>query len=200
MEHQRRPLRGHLTVLIVFFLFVLTTAAGIYLKGLENDRLPVLAQVGSFHFTERSGQPFGLPDLEDRVNLVDFMFTNCEGPCPRMTARMAGLYQEFAAENRVQFISITVDPERDSLQVLEAYARKFGVEDRRWSFLRAPLSDVTTLAEKSFMLGSELPSLHSTKFILVDGDGRIRGYFNSEDSSAVVQLRRSIRKLLKDIK
>lgn len=198
METARQPLKGHLVILILFFLFVLVAASGIYYRGVLNSRLPVLGQVGAFEFTERGGQPFALADLKGRVSVLDFFFTNCSGPCPAMSSRMASLYREFSNEPTVRFVSISVDPERDSLAALEAYARRFGVEDERWVFLRAPMREVHALAEGSFMLGGELPSLHSTKFILVDREARIRGYYSSDDSVSLDALRQQIRRLAGD--
>jgi protein SCO1/2 len=108
---------------------------------------------------------------------------------------MAELYKTYAESDKVQFVSISVDPQNDSLAVLQDYAKKFGVTDSRWSFLHAPLDSVKQLSEKGFLLSGELPGMHSTKFVLIDDQARVRGYFNYEDGMSIKVLKTQIRQL-----
>jgi protein SCO1 len=188
-----------LTILSIVLLII-----GIFLvKQIAPTRsqLPILGQLPDFHFTESGGQPFGLNELKGKINIVDFMFTSCPMICPAMTARMSNLYQAFAADTNIRFISITVDPQTDSLPVLRAYARDHGVIDNRWLFLRGPIENVITLSEKGFMLSADrLPGGHSTRFILVDNQGAIRGYYDSGDDLSLSQLADDLRYLSKSKK
>ena len=159
----------------------------------RND-IPVMAQLSDFSLTERSGEPFTMADLIGKLTVVDFIFTNCQGPCPVMGTNMAQLYRQFEGAASVQFLSISVDPERDTLLTLQNYAKSLGVDDNRWLFTRGPIDSVSQLCEGQFMLAAEnLPGGHTTKFILVDNQAQIRGYYSSLDD-------KSIRALVVDMK
>ncbi len=187
----------YVAVLGIFFVLVLAAAALIYYHGKIKNTVADFGEVAPFEFTERSGEPFGQKNLLGKLNVVDFIFTNCTGPCPRMSAVMAELYRYYETNERIQLVSISVDPDRDSLSVLRTYAERFGASDRRWAFLRGPIDEVQRLSEHSFRLGGELPALHSSKFILVDDRGRIRGYYDFDDSTHLSDLRQDLRRLQK---
>jgi len=114
-----------------------------------------------------------------------------------MNSQVAKLYRKYVTTPDVQFVSISVDPKHDSLAVLQKYAKDFGVTDNRWLFLRGPLNAVESLSEKGFRLGGELPNLHSTKLILIDTRGHIRGYYSSFDENSLNLLTIHVRELLK---
>ncbi len=180
-------------------LILIAAALIVYRYKISDDRMPVFGSVGEFTFTERSGEPFGSDHLKDRVSVVNFFFTTCEGPCPKMNGQVAFFYRKFRDMAGVQFVSISVDPDRDSLTALQEYAKRFQVNDRRWLFLRAPISQVKDLSEKAFMLaGGDSPGLHSTKLILIDKQRRVRGYYASEDDPSLMRLERDILTLLKE--
>jgi protein SCO1/2 len=152
-----------------------------------------LGQLPDFNFVESTGRPFGLNELKGKINVVDFIFTSCPMICPVMSGKMAQLYRDFADKPQVRFVSITVDPETDTLPVLQAYAKSHGVTDNRWVFLRGPIEDIVSLSEKGFMLAADrLPGGHSTRFILVDDQGGIRGYYDSYDDLSLAKLREDI--------
>jgi protein SCO1/2 len=113
-----------------------------------------------------------------------------------MTANMAELYKLYEGSDKVHFLSVSVDPERDSLSVLQQYAKDHGVTDKRWLFARGELKDVANLLEKGFMLAADdLPTGHPSKFILVDNNGEIRGYYSGDDKSSIELLKNNIRDL-----
>ena len=182
------------------FLILLIAAYVVIKRAQESQgQLPVLFTLPQFEFTGRNGEPFSRDDFLDKISVVDFFFTNCPGPCPRMSARMAELYQLYASTEQVQFVSISVDPGRDSLSVLRDYAQRFGVTDQRWQFLRAPIEEVIDLYEKGFRLGGMLPADHSTKFILIDEKARIRGYYDSLDDISFSILKSHVRELARQL-
>lgn len=172
----------------------------IYRANLSRAALPVIGQVTPFEFTERSGRPFGQTEMKGKITIVNFFFTTCPGPCPRMNAQVAELYKLYSASDKIQFVSISVDPERDSLAALQQYALNYGVTDQRWVFLRAPIEEVHKLSERVFSLGGELPTMHSTKLVLLDDQARIRGYYSSEESASVKMLKTHILELVKELK
>ena len=160
----------------------------------SRQSLPVIDPVPAFEFTARNGQPFGMEDLKGKINVVDFVFTNCQGPCPVMSTNMAELYKFYAHSPKVQFVSISVDPARDSLAALQAYAERYGVTDYRWRFIRGPMEQVRQLSEGGFHLAADqLPMGHSTRFVLVDPQAQIRGYYDSNDMRSLDKLREDIR-------
>jgi len=161
--------------------------------------LPELYPVPEFSFINMDGEKVSLQQLTGRISVVDFIFTRCPGPCPMMGAKMADLYEKYRNYDQVQFLSFTVDPEHDSLAVLREYANSLGVDDNRWKFLRADKKDVVLLYEGGFKLAGELPAYHSTKFILVDQKGMIRGYYSTEDEVSFNILKTHLKDLAKKI-
>lgn len=164
----------------------------------ERQNLPVLGEVPEFQFVERSGKPFGLEELKGKVNVVEFFFTSCRGPCPVMNANLSELYREYEHSDEVRLVSLTVDPKTDSLPVLREYATHFGVTDNRWVFVRGEADQISWLAEQGFYVSGELPGMHSTKFILVDQQGRIRGYYDYDSEASLKQLREHIAVLARE--
>lgn len=189
-------------ILGIVAVFVLAVAALVVIDLAEESRrqIPVLGSVPDFTFTERSGTPFGKEQMTGKINIINFFFTSCKGPCPYMNTRMSELYRRYATTDLVQFVSISVDPETDSLSVLRDYAAEYGVTDYRWLFLRGAPDEVQTLAEEGFMLAGELPNLHSTKFILVDENAQIRGYYSTYDQASLDLLTVHVRELVRRIR
>lgn len=160
------------------------------------SELPVLGELPEFEFVASDGSSFGRADMIGRLNVVDFFFTRCLGPCPIMSANMADLYNKMDGNDKIRFISISVDPEFDSLSVLKEYGSEFGVTDRRWVFLRGEQEAVKRLSEEGFMLAAEsLPVGHSTRFVLVDEKARIRGYYSGTDKASLDILITHLRQL-----
>lgn len=183
-------------IILATVIILVAIALSVIQKGQESQgTLPVLYELPDFTFTERQGVPFGKSNFLGKISIVDFIFTNCPGPCPFMSSKMAELYQAYSNTEKVQFVSISVDPNRDSLIVLQKYADRFGVNDERWVFLRAPMLEVINLYENGFKLGGILPVDHSTKFILVDQNVTIRGYYDCYDQISMKILRTHIREL-----
>jgi len=184
-------------IILASLIILVTIALSVIQKGHKSQgALPVLYELPDFTFTERQGTPFSKDDLKGKISIVDFIFTNCPGPCPFMSSKMAELYQIYSNSNKVQFVSISVDPNRDSLKVLMEYADRFDVSDQRWVFLRSSMIKVINLYENGFKLGGILPVDHSTKFILVDQTATIRGYYDCYDAISMKILKTHIRELV----
>ncbi len=163
----------------------------------SNDGLPVLSKLPNFNLTNQDGAQVGLDDLQGKIWVADFIFTTCAGPCPRMSSKMAGLQNYFRLHPEVRFVSYTVNPEYDTPEVLAQYAQRYGAQNDRWTFLTGASEDIHSLAAQGFKMGSmDTPLNHSTYFALVDGQGRLRGYYNSEDEPAINTLISDIQELL----
>ncbi|MGA3189948.1 MAG: SCO family protein [Bryobacteraceae bacterium] len=146
--------------------------------------LPSYGVVPDFALTDQSGQPFlSANALRGKVWIADFIFTNCPGPCPRMSAQMR---QVDNALHDVKFVSFTVDPARDTPEVLQKYAQRYQAEPGTWYFLTGSQADLHNLARNVFMLGDVNGDLqHSTRFVLIDKQSRVRGYYLTSDEDAI---------------
>ncbi len=198
MQYSRRlPLIVIGSVLAMLFLGLVGL---LVIRRAETSQhaLPVLGEVPEFNSIKQDGSPFGLSELKGHLSVVDFIFTTCPGVCPVMGANMVGLYRQFEGVEALQFVSISVDPARDSLSVLREYAEGFGVNDDRWVFLWMPVEDVVRLSEDGFALAADdLPMGHSSRFVLVDREGKIRGYYDGTDEDSVKKLAEDIVRLSK---
>jgi protein SCO1/2 len=165
---------------------------------------PVLGHVPTFTLTNRDGRPVTLATLAGAPWIADFVFTRCAASCPMMTARLARLGKELPAGERLHLVSFTVDPVHDTPEVLARYAAKFKAP-ADWFFLTGSEPDLHRLSREGFKLAVDVPKgdagstvepiLHSTRFVLVDSRGRIRGYYDGEDETAMDQLVRDLRTL-----
>jgi len=186
------------TLVVIVAVFGIVVAGNmLYKKSQSDNALPYYSVIPQFEFITQDSIPFGLNDLKGKISVVDFMFTRCKGPCPIMSNLMGELYQHFDNVSNVQFVSISVDPEYDSLLALQNYAKLQGVDDNRWVFLSASMADVVNLCENGFKLSADdLPGAHSTKFIIVDPDGHIRGYYSGIEKESVMKLQNDIEGML----
>ncbi|MBI1748760.1 MAG: SCO family protein [Acidobacteria bacterium] len=204
--------KGRSRTLVITVVLVTVASAlgmGFVLRGwwAARNALPVFGSVPDFALIERSGRVVRLSNLADMVWVVDFIFTRCQGPCPIMTAGLAQLQRTVPPDAAVRWITITVDPDYDTPAVLTAYADRFSASQDRWWFLTGKKEAIYGLATDGFHLGvrenpveerlpSEGPFLHSTRLVLVDKLGRIRGYYDSEASEGLTRLQRDLGRLL----
>ena len=164
----------------------------------KKDDLPRFGRLPEFSLQDHHGDPATLAGLKGRIWVADFIFTRCGGACPAMTARMSRLRHDVPDE--VAFVSFTVDPANDTPEVLARYAANFK-SDARWRFVTGRRTDLYALSTDGFKLAAmEVPAaqqrpgegdgpfLHSSKFVLVDRFGEIRGYYDSTDEDDVKKL------------
>jgi protein SCO1/2 len=162
--------------------------------------------VPEFTLTERDGSLVSLQQLRGKIWIADFIYTSCTDTCPLQSAMMEKLQQEYAANPDIQLVSFTVDPERDTPEVLTTYAATFKADPKRWYFLTGQKQRILRLVQEGFHLGVTTLSSdvdpaatigHSSRFVLVDKEGRIRGYYDTGDPEAVVRLKNDIDTLVK---
>lgn len=153
-------------------------------------QLPVLSQVADFTLTNQAGQRVTLADLRGQVWLADIIFTRCAGPCPRMTQQMRSVQAALPANSAARLVSLTTDPDFDTPEVLARYAARFEAQPARWQFLTGDKAQIAALAGDSLKLAAleKKPEeradpadlfIHSTLFVLVDRQGRLRGSFET---------------------
>lgn len=176
-----------LIAVILIGAFVLTR---LQLRPPAAAALPVMGAVADFSLTNQLGHEITLANLRGKVWLADIIFTRCPGPCARMTRQMASVQAALPKDSAAQFVSLTTDPEFDSPEVLRQYAARYQADSARWQFLTGSKLAIAGLAIDSLKLTTvekkpeERTSaddlfIHSTIFILVDKQARLRGVFET---------------------
>jgi protein SCO1/2 len=151
-----------------------------------SERLAVIRTAPNFELTDQSGQTLSLADLKGKVLLVSFIFTTCNGSCPATTHRMSLVQQELKSrgllkDGRVRLVSITLDPARDTPDVLARYMRLYDADPERWSFLTGPVEEVqkTIAAWDMWVRPAANGQLdHPSRIFLVDPKCRVREIYN----------------------
>ena len=173
---------------------------------------PTDIEIESFTLTDQDGESFTSDAMDGHYWVADFIFTNCAGPCPIMTSAMANLQREYTDYDNLRFVSISVDPDRDTPEVLKAFGNRYGADFDRWSFLTGDYEKIQYLAREVFMLAlanpaedagkedAELahqgPIVHSSRLVLVNPDGKIIDWYIGTDSDDVDELRKALDQLL----
>ena len=203
------PPKSGLAWKITLILIPLVTAAVLFslrqiqVNALSSRPLPSYGTVPQFNLTNQDSQPFGSSALAGKIWIADFIFTSCPGPCPIISTRMSEL-QKPLAKSDVRLVSFSVDPEKDTPEVLRVYADKLRKEPFRWDFLTGPVDTITALSRDGFKLaiaGEEEPGsgpVHSTRFVLVDRRGTIRGYYDALATDSVTKLLADTNHLLRE--
>ena len=170
---------------------------------LAQRSLASLGMVPPFQLTNQNGQPFGSAELNGKIWIADFVFTSCRGPCPLISRRMSEL-QRPLEKSDVHLVSFTVDPQTDTPEVLRDYAERLHARPGRWDFLTGPVSSIYELTRNGFKLGvsdgadEEGVPVHSTRAVLVDRRGMIRGYYDVTAPDAVTKLLADTSHLLRE--
>ena len=191
-------LTGFLVCLVLSLAVTFTVFS--FIKESARSPLPVLGRVQDFTLRDSSGQTFRSERLHGKVWIASFFFTTCSGICPSISKNMASLSRTFERVDGVSLVSITVNPEQDSPEVLALYAKKFKGEGN-WHFLTGPREAITQLAVESFKVGDiKEPVFHSALLPLVDSNGLIRGYYDGTEQKEVDRLFKDAALLVREIK
>lgn len=179
--------------LVVFLLLVFAAACS------TQPSLPSLGFVPDFVLTDQTGASFSSKEkLDGRVWVADFIFTTCQGPCPRMTSQMRQL-RDRVTQPDVRFVSFTIDPDRDTPEALAAYGRRFHADPRNWFFLTGSKTDLNKLSYDAFHLSNVGGALeHSTRFVLVDRKSRIRAYYDTSEPDSIERLAADINRVTEE--
>jgi protein SCO1/2 len=208
-----------------------TDVRGIVAEGRPSGEMARLGKAPDFSLRRSEGGTLATADLRGKIWVADFIFTHCAAECPMMTTRLTALQAAIPAELPVRFVSISVDPDRDTPEILAEYAERNGADRNRWFFATGPFPEIRRIAEEGFHLGVGTPEeaaaaseeaagekkeeetgggkaagaagstgrpgddfqiLHSSRFVLVDREGEIRGYYDGTDADAVERLRKDI--------
>ena len=163
-------------------------------------------RVANITLTNQLGKQVSLDSINNKVIVVDFFFTRCPSICPGMTHSMKRLQDMMTSKDPrriidsslAHLISISIDPQRDSPDVLKRYADRNGVDHNRWWMLTGDKTSIYNFGIQEMKLGiidgNGVDTLfdHSPKFVLLDKDRVVRGYYNGLDSAQVLKLSQDI--------
>lgn len=170
----------------------------IFISREHTHNLPIVRKIPEFSLIDSKGQEFTSRALKGKVWVSDFIFTTCAGICPVMSKHLAGIYESYQGNRHIQFVSFSVNPEYDSPDVLASYAQKYHADPKQWHFLTGKIELIEKIMTEDFKLGSGgEPAMHSGYFVLVDKQGRIRGYYDGTQTDSVEHLKHDIGILLK---
>jgi protein SCO1 len=177
---------------------ILALLAAFVILPFRSRPLPVLGQMPDFALTGQDNQNVTLASLRGKVWIADVIFTRCAGQCPVMSAHMRAIQDALPAGSPIKLVSFTTDPSFDSPSVLNQYGAHFGARDGQWIFLTGSKAALRHATVNGLKLSVEdNPSgqsdnagdlfIHSEKLVLLDQDGRIRGYFDGETTEGASQ-------------
>ena len=187
------------------------------IKNFTGNELLKFEKVPAFEFTDQNNKQIGNSNFENKVYVVEFFFTSCPTICPRMNENMVKIQNEFFGNPSFAIASISIDPERDSPEVLKAYAKEKGATLKNWYFLTGEKADVYSFSNDGFRLYAgenkdvEGGFEHSGLFALIDKDGYIRSrtvtsgenenpikFYNGLEDKEIQWLKEDIKLLLKE--
>jgi protein SCO1/2 len=179
---------------------------------LKKDVLPVIGEeqahhVASFSFVNQDGKTITNDDVKGKICVVEYFFTTCKGICPKMNENMQQVYKAYLGNDRVVILSHTVDPIRDSVKAMKEYSLRFGADAKKWMFLTGDKKQLYDMARYSYLISAQDDTvgvsvdqdfIHDKQYSLVDGYGRIRGFYDGLDQKSIDKLISDINLLLKE--
>ena len=151
---------------------------------------------------DQNGKPVSLKTFDGKVFVADFFYTNCPTVCNTMNGYVDSLARNYAKNNTINFVSITVDPERDSVGTLLNYSKKFADHNPKWLFLTGDTATIYPLARKGFLVNAvdegKGSFIYDDRMILIDSHKRIRGYYHGASFADVARLNDEIKVLISE--
>ena len=191
-------------------LIMLGIATVFFVSAPPAKPLPVYGTVTNFSLSDQDGRMVSETDLRGQICVVDLIFTRCAGPCPKVSATMARLQAALPASPQVRLVTLTSDPAYDTPAVMKQYGERLGARAGVWTFLTGPKEMLRHLAMEELKLSMvdkppeerETPVdlvIHSTRLVLLDRQGRIRGYFDGETTKCIPDILAAIQNLNREI-
>jgi protein SCO1/2 len=157
-----------------------------------------------FSLTDRSGQTLSKTDLAGKVWVADFIFTRCAGTCPMQGGRMGEMQKEWKGNPGFKLVSFTVDPKRDTVSALRKYAENIGALEDQWFFLTGEKKKLYQIIGEGFLVTAKedlegeagFEFIHTTRMVLVDGKGFVRGFYDAQKDEEMKKLRQDIKFLM----
>lgn len=144
-----------------------------------------------FKFVNQTGDTVTNADFLGHITVVDYFFATCPGICPKLSTQLQRVQEKYKNHKDFRILSHTVNPEEDSVSVLAAYAKQYGANDSIWNFVTGDKKHLYDIARNGYYLvasegdGGPEDFIHSEKFVLIDKEGRIRGYYDGTNHGQV---------------
>jgi len=182
----------------------------------EEKKLPYLGNPGvsgetstypkipDFSFTDQENKAITAASFANKIYVADFIFLSCSTICPLMNTEMLKVYNEFDKDDRVVFLSHTIDPANDSIQKLKAFADNLNVSSNKWHFVTGNKDSIYKIAERDYFTTAYPDSLdkdgllHGGGLLLIDKNKNIRGVYDGTDPNETERLILDIKQLLKE--
>jgi protein SCO1/2 len=168
-----------------------------------NEKDTIYHSIAPFKFVNQNGDTITEKNYEGKIYVADYFFTTCKSICPKMATELQRVQQKFAYTNgMVQLLSHTVDPEHDSVPVLNAYSKLVHADTKMWNFVTGDKKELYDMARYSYLVnamqgdGGPDDFIHSELFVLVDKEKHIRGIYDGTDIKAVNNLLDDIKVLI----
>jgi len=184
-------------IILIASLVIALTSFLVYFST-PNKKLETYNAVGNFSLVDSQNNEFTAEKLKEKVWIADFIFTSCQGPCPLMTQKLARLHKDFKDRDDLAIVTVTVDPETDTPEVLQSYADKYEADINKWHFLTGERENIRKLMMDELKLGfAENIMFHSDRIVLIDKKFNVRGYYSGSEKDGVKKLKRDLSLLLK---
>jgi protein SCO1/2 len=204
--------RRKVTAILLGFFFLLCAVFFVYYYNVTKERpvrLKTLGEpghkIGAFSFTDQTGATVTDKDVAGKIRVVEYFFTTCKGICPKMNEALSKVYDQYRYNDRVLFLSHTVDPKKDTVGAMNAYSKKFNADPKHWKFLTGDKKELYDMARYSYLINAmddtagvsiDKDFIHSEFFILVDEDNNIRGNYDGTNPAEVNRLISELKILL----
>lgn len=201
--------RRKTTIFLLAFFFLLSAGFMVYYYKITREQPKKLRKIGNgvgpFSFTNQEGKTITDKDVAGKVRVVEYFYATCKGQCPKMNDNMVKVYDEYRYNDKVVIMSHTVDPNKDSSQALMAYSKKYNADPKHWMFLTGDKKALYDMARYGYFISAQDDTagvsidkdfIHDYHFILVDGEGYIRGIYDGMDKKDMPKLVADIKTLL----
>lgn len=191
-------------LLLYSFLFFICFIAGVIFFWPHIEPLPDYGNIRQLalmnELVDQNQKQFSTHVLDDKIWVANFIFTRCQNICPIMSQHMSELYRSFKLEENIIWVSFTVDPDYDEPSILHDYVQQYEKNPTKWYFLTGLKSIIHRLSVEGFHLGSFDNTLdHSNRFVLIDSQGKIRGYYHGTEKEEIQKLFKDMAQLLDEI-
>jgi protein SCO1/2 len=176
--------------LTMVFGFIGMAAMLAFMEQPHSQPIPVIGTVADFTLTNQAGAKTTLADFTNHVWVADIIFTRCAGPCPRMTQQMRSVQDALTGDDNAKLVTLTTDPDNDTPELLARYAKHYGADTNRWTFLTGTKAEIAGLGAGGLKLSS-MPVktveqkdaadlfIHTTIFVVVDKHAQLRASFET---------------------
>jgi protein SCO1/2 len=168
-----------------------------------NQKIDTVYQtIPDFEFLNQDSVLINQNTFKDKIYIADFFFTSCSTICPTMHRNLKTVYDEYLTNSEVLFLSHTIDFKYDKPSVLNNYAKKLGLDTKKWQFVYGSKDQIYKLATESYLVVVEEDNkakdgyVHQGWLVLIDKQKRIRGAYDGTKTEQVEQLKKDVAILL----